>query len=417
MALSAAVIAAIVVLSLCVVGLTAAVITLSLPKKTTSPQRVNPKQTRKPDPPKLDEEHDHDETVPFVPEDRDLKNAWMYWNYARVRPNVGEMNRLAKKEQDVQAFLDASVKRETIAHFADVYPEKRVALCVSGHFRNLEMYRDWWAYISLFKNVDVYVHTWTDVGKRTSEKWIDASAAMLDLPTMVEMVKPKAHLVEDVAPILEACSLKKQGRALYFAGCQKRIEDFSKFIVCQLYSVQKSYQLMKQSGVHYDVVVRTRADAVMKNFNPNTLLTLQMEINGQPAVYFNYGDSHVHPLYGGGCTQCEATLDSHHEHTNDVCDVFYYGNEKGMEPLMNMYDDSHSLADRFAVENAQKMADPSLDLVGSGQVDGSGEEFWVKPLAYERHIKCIYPERMLREQRPGILLLSDPCRSTVCIYR
>lgn len=283
-----------------------------------------------------------------------------------------------------------------------------VAVMLSGHLRNFEKKGLFWKYfVAEFPEVDIFVHTWTDGGLRGDKEWIDVGKNNPDHEAAKSILKPVGMVVENHESMFNEFSFRQPSVDLYytnFPGIQTT-KDFTKCIGSQLYSIKKCFQLTQSSEKKYDVYVRLRGDSIIENFRNLVRNSIHVPDN---TVIFNGSDNHVHPGGGRGCRKCDVEFGSgrrkHGPHSNDVCDIFYYGGFVAMSKLCNMFDSVKSLVRGFQESN-KKLSQKStvkkyLQTFGCVTTVRS-------PHVYENIIKCFYPERLIREFMADFWLLSD----------
>ena len=320
-------------------------------------------------------------------------------------------------------------------------PRPRVAYLVSGHFRNFENLKHLWIeFRKSHPNFDVYVHTWDDLGSRSQTSWIDTSTrGQLQIEEIKDAIRPSAILVQPM-DAFDFSALRKlrddEGNAidLYYTWFEElermtldgRTTDFPSCILSQLYSVQAAWKLMHKSGKDYDVVVRMRADCMPAVPTACVWMPFCEARLFDNVLFFNGSNKHVHCKGGRGCLTCDSEANGyrpdqipnirfrdkvklHSTHDNDVCDIFYYGNQAAMSRICNLYDRVPDLVKEFHEYNKTALRDPKvsqhvvyLPNINLYAVKNSH--------TYEDHVKCFYPERLIREHLKDMWLLSDPCK-------
>lgn len=319
-------------------------------------------------------------------------------------------------------------------------PRPRVAYLVSGHFRKFaNLKQRWIAFRNLHPQFDVYVHTWDDLGTRASNAWIDTSTSgQLQADEIRSVLRPAAMQVQSLKEMMpEFIKLRglvgEDGQPidLYYTWFLElegmsfeNGTDFPSCIMSQLYSIQASWKLMRDSGKNYDVVVRMRADC--PPVAPAACLWLpfcEARLTDE-TLFFNGSDSHVHCKGGRGCLKCDEEVlrhsDSkrfkdktkqHGRHENDVCDIFYYGNQTAMARICNLYDRVPELVKDFHVFNKTALQQNPDILKHVKYLPKLNIYTVTSGFIYENFIKCFYPERLIREHLHDMWLLSDPCKA------
>jgi hypothetical protein len=310
----------------------------------------------------------------------------------------------------------------------------RVAYLVSGHFRNFDAIEDAWTrFRERYPHFDVYVHAWDDLGTRSTNAWIDLSTSgRLRVDEIERVVRPTAMVVQPMSGMMpEFSKLRALQIDLYYVWFQNLENmtldagtDFPSCIMSQLYSIYAAWKLMSESGKTYDVVVRMRADC--KPAVPAACLWMPFcEARlFDNVLFFNGSDKHVHPKGGRGCLACDAEAarrdrpgdafsnmaKQHAHHENDVCDIFYYGNPAAMARISQLYFRVPELVEDFHAANAIEL-EKNKNLSDHVKHLAALNIYGVKnATVYADHIKCFYPERLIREALPDMWLLSDPSK-------
>lgn len=286
-------------------------------------------------------------------------------------------------------------------------PLKKVALLLSGHIRNFEPRKAFWVDFNnkFGDRVDIYVHTWNESGVRSQKEWIDVGKVPPSFDEIRAVLKPKKMLVEDHSEKIDSFSLKHPGLQLYYTNVRylNRTTDFTRNIGSQLYSIMKSWELAKDSGVEYDMMIRLRNDCIIENFG--NIFTRDTSFLKDEVLVVN-GNSHRHAFGGGGCNKCtlEYPTRKHTDHVNDVCDIMYLGNPSVMARVCNMFNDARKLVLSFKEYNELAMKDEDVRACLVPYPDAMGVK---APKIYESRIKCFYPERLIREYMKDYWLLTD----------
>jgi len=314
-------------------------------------------------------------------------------------------------------FLQCSEYNDSIKQkYFSVGPHKRFAIQISGHFRNFRtnLHR-WRDFVGRHRNyVDIFIHTWLGNGSRSSNKWITESERLqIDINEIISVLEPKKLIIENNREYLAdfAVSNKCPNTNIYFnVGVIPYLkdDDFSKFIISQLYSIymvnnlRKEYEKIKH--IKYDLVFRVRADYFADiNFG------ILNRVNNNPNILYVNNTCHKHPLGGGGCSACiyEYPIKTHIEHVNDVCDLFYYGSPIIIDKVSSIYLHIFEILNKFDLHNKQQ--------IGKYPSQISFENFNTiivkNDILYETVFKCCYPERIIREFLKDDFIVSDPART------
>ena len=312
-----------------------------------------------------------------------------------------------------------SVAIRTLLTPADTSPavtRPAVALMLSGHLRNFKKREKFWKnFVEEFPDVDIFVHTWTDGGNRGAKEWIDVGKNTPNHHAAKSILKPVCMMVENHEALFDKLSFREPGVDLYYTSFSKvqTTEDFTKCIGSQLYSVKKCFELTQNhlrntNSKPYDVYVRLRGDSIVDNFG-NLMSGHVKEYLTDDMLVINGSDNHVHPGGGRGCRMCDLEYISsqkrhHRAHSNDVCDIFYFGTFAVMSRVCNMYDHVKGLVREFQAKNKESAQNAA---VKKHLQKFKNVTTVSSPHVYENIIKCFYPERLIREFMQDHWLVSD----------
>lgn len=149
----------------------------------------------------------------------------------------------------------------------------KIALCLSGHVRNIES-----TFNSLKKNVldlhdvDVFLHSWDTHGWRVeglvskSFKGFDYYSSKIDEQKIVDLLKPKRYKFE-VYTDIEQTFIQKSER--YKDQLRVPDRDRPSNLVSSYYKIKKCNELKKEyekeNNFTYDLVIRSRFDIEYSN--------------------------------------------------------------------------------------------------------------------------------------------------------
>ena len=321
----------------------------------------------------------------------------------------------------------------------------RVAFMMTGHFRQWsQKNRAFWVdFVARHPEVDFFVHTWDETGVRPRGRnrttWIQLGSGNPEIDDIRGVLKPESIVVENNERLIESFSLDTGSNYLYYCpGQSLRVPDFSRFIVSQLYSIHRCFELVvahqAEHKFEYDVVFKLRADkSPVEGMDLARLRTLPMH---ERIMYVYSHANHKHPGGGRGCKACDAefattagsgtgaasgepsveqralTPRKHHTHMNDVCDVMFYGSARVMAKYASLYLTVGQQYAQFERHNEkQRHSGRFIDAEGNGKIIVEGRRVQIVPGQwYERHFRCIYPEAFVRYFMSQEWLLSDPLR-------
>ena len=306
--------------------------------------------------------------------------------------------------------LSSHLIRNILDHRQEESPRRpAVALMLSGHLRNFSRRESFWTkFVAEFPDVDIFVHTWSDGGDRGKKEWIDVGKNKNTHDRAKSVLNPVEMVVENHETLFDSFSFRQTGVDLYYTHFDEiqTTEDFTKCIGSQLYSVKRCFELTQKSGKTYDVYVRLRGDSIVQHFG--SLMTKCLRHVRKDTVVVNGSDTHVHPGGGRGCRKCDLEYGSgirkHDAHSNDVCDIFYFGRFEAMSKLCRMYDSINALVRGFQASNRKNAEKATVKkyLRKFGHVTTVSSSH-----VYENVIKCFYPERLIREFMKEFWLVSD----------
>lgn len=294
---------------------------------------------------------------------------------------------------------------------------KKYAIQLSGHMRNLSLEK-WQKFVANNPDVDIFIHTWTGNGDRKLGSWVnETETRQIDINKIIDVFKPKKFLIENNSDYLEQFSVYNmdntlktyyEDRYIYF----EETGDMSRYIVSQLYSIYTVNKLRneyeKLKNINYDFVFRIRAD----NFVDLKIDELSTINNDDNMLYIN-SDSHQHPLLGRGCVACayEYPNKSHKDHSNMICDIFYYGSPKIIDKVSSIYLNILPLLRDMEKYNEEQIKTGLYNhLLVPKKYPGMAVTMGI---AEDLIFKCIYPERLIIEFMKDEFLITDPLRHNV----
>jgi hypothetical protein len=296
--------------------------------------------------------------------------------------------------------------------FFSEYTEKnkRVAVVFCGYVRNYEKVCA--SHLKLIEqpNVDIFIHTWSDIGLKSNNlqsQWLNNDSPDIDIDKLKSLYKPVKIKIENNKDILPNLSLINKISPIFAYNGQAK-DDCSKYINSQLYSIHEAYKLIEEyeneKGFKYDGIIKLRFDFQVKYFSYNGILS---DIDTD-AVWFAHChlNHHGHSGGGGGCKICDSedgNLKKHTKHSNDICDIWFYGKRDVVKEAFELY--LHGL------EIMQKNHNQNLDKYKNVSHSIDKEFIYIHNTNdIERNIVCFYPERLLREH-----LNSFHCKSSINI--
>lgn len=292
--------------------------------------------------------------------------------------------------------------------------KRKYAIQISGHFRDLHKSADHWAStLNQYNNqFDIFIHTWNHSGKRSSDSWIDENEKenrSIDVNYIIDIFKPKRILIENPNCMEELFILNTDYPIFYNTGQPEcKTKDFSFFIMSQLYSIYKANELRKDyektNNINYKLVFKVRADTYV-NIQLNHI---DKDIIEHPdnILYIN-SCSHSHPLLGRGCAACcyEYPTKIHKNHSNLVCDLFYYGTPTIINKVSSIYLHINELLEDFAKHNLKLLEIGNYNHLVSKR--NNFNSYTVHISLEDLVFKCCFPERFIIEFLKDEFLLDD----------
>lgn len=130
----------------------------------------------------------------------------------------------------------------------------KIAVCISGQARNYEKgYQELKKWFLDKYDCDIYIHTWKDkkiVRNNFDENFTPSHSYELndnDFNRILDLYKPKAHYFQHPIPF-DVNDIK--------GILNRRLNN----LLSAAYSIQACYDLVKESGIKYDLVIRYRFD-------------------------------------------------------------------------------------------------------------------------------------------------------------
>ena len=179
-------------------------------------------------------------------------------------------------------------------------------------------------------------------------------------------------------------------------------DDCSKYINSQLYSIYQGYKLVEEyeeeHNFKYTAIIKLRFDFYMKHFDKTAFIN---DIQ-QNVVWFPHGlcNNHRHYGGGGGCNTCDRTNTPCQNHTNDLCDIWFYGKHDLVQNACELYLTSYDIMNTNHESNLARYK-------SIRHIQNNNYVYIIDFKDIEQNIVCYYPERLLREQLKNILCKSS----------
>ena len=183
-------------------------------------------------------------------------------------------------------------------------------------------------------NIDIFIHTWDDFGYKNNNnnnnnEWLDPDSGLVDIQSIKVNYQPKKIKIENNKSVLNTLSFINKINPIFLFASQAR-DDASKYINSQLYSIYQAYKLVEEyeqeKGFKYDGILKLRFDFNIKHINLENIFT---QITQKSTLWFAHANlcCHAHHGGGGGCLSCDNNIE-HSDHTNDICDILFYGDRE-----------------------------------------------------------------------------------------
>jgi hypothetical protein len=283
--------------------------------------------------------------------------------------------------------------------------EQRIAVIFCGFLRNYQ----YTTHLPILTSpiIDIFIHTWDDHGYKNDRRlvdksWLNNNSNPINKELLITQYKPVKFLIENNQSMLDQFSLKTKINPIFLYSGQAK-DDASKYINSQLYSIYSAYKLVceheKEKQIQYSAILRLRFDFKITHFDWSGIFE-DIKTN---CIYFPHAscNCHRHPGGGGGCLSCDRDI-THDKHTNDICDIWFYGRRdvvtKACELYLNAEDIlkinheqnmNHLKTDKYSIKNGFVYISNTKDI--------------------ENKYVSFYPEKLLREGLTGISCKSSRC--------
>lgn len=278
----------------------------------------------------------------------------------------------------------------------------RIAVLFSGYLRQNKHISH--AHIINSPHVDIFVHTWSDKGFKNERRlidksWLSEKIAPINIETLTKQYAPKKILIED--NILDNYSIVGKISPIFLYSGQAK-DDASRYINSQLYSINTAFKLMKEyeeeEGFKYDAIMRIRFDFNIMNIDWAGIID---DIK-KDCIYFPHAscNGHRHAGGGGGCLSCDSNQE-HIKHTNDICDIWFYGKRDIAARACEIYNN--------AIDIMKENHETNMKMLYEHKIYSEKNDFvYISSTRdIENRYVCFYPERLLREGLTG-----TPCKSS-----
>jgi hypothetical protein len=327
-------------------------------------------------------------------DEADLKS--LFNKYLERDPSASEYaQHSGKDKKDFEEELSTCLER------VKLLKHPRVAILISGHPRGMNFLKT--SHLINQPRVDFFVFSWDQRGKWGEETNLEL-ASIEDTLDREYSQEPriKKYVIESNKDYMEKNPIDPTVKFFRYS----RVSEI--YMKSQLYGIMRSYQLMeeymKETGIKYDIVVKTRFEMGIKKFSPTKELV--EDVNGNKIIFFPNAEEsgHGHPL-PSFCTKCDTIYKkgikvSHiFSHDNPVCDTYAYGSVESMKKYCYLHEEYDNLCRSFEEHNLSVIDKINI----SYTMDG--ENYVINnDLAGQRFLFCSYPERLFMHYLEGYLL-------------
>lgn len=327
-------------------------------------------------------------------ENEEIKKIFL--KYLEREPTTDEYEYHAKDFAKNPALFERKVQE--CDERRSLMQSPKTAVLVSGHPRNLKFLKDFVDHRIYLKNVDLFIFSWDQWGSWGEETDLESASVADQIEEIIKNVpRVKKYKIESNKKWIEENPVDENIAFFRFS----RVPEV--FIKSQLYAISESFKLMeshmKETGAKYDVVLKTRFELGIQNFEVEQLKLDELK-NSKLIFVPDAKDSahaHPHPSYCVPCdiiykklNLCEVHI---FEHANPICDLYAYGGYESMKKYCSLYFQYEKLCKKFEKSNIDlmnkintphKMDGNVYELPLAGHIEEYAIQFFF----------CSYPERV-----------------------
>lgn len=330
--------------------------------------------------------------------EEDLK--FLFNKYLERDPNETEyVDHLGKDKIDFENEIQNCKER------LQLVTQPRVAVLISGHARDMDILKT--NYLIKYRRVDFFIFSWDQQGIWGTETDLD-KPSIKDFLEREYKKEPriKKYAIESNKDYIDNNAVDPDIKFFRYS----KVPEIN--IKSQLYAVMRSYQLMeeyiKETGIEYDLVVKTRFDMAITDFNLTTDLIEDVNRNKIIFVPDHERAGHVHPA-PSFCPSCDRIYDNGikvkhiFSHQNIICDTYAYGSTASMKKYCYLYESYEKLCKEFEEHNLSV-----VDKIKLNYQKDKGN--YVIPMSInndvlaQRFLFCSYPERLFMHYLDDYLL-------------
>jgi hypothetical protein len=326
-------------------------------------------------------------------------------NQAEFLKHLGSL-KITGRETKLAEFMACSERTRRIAEVnaQSSQQRQRAAILLCGHFRDFSAPHIQERYHRILERygdrLDIFIHTWSDSGKRgvnaftDSREWIDLTSTEIpDFSSIMRMLKPKKIMIENNAEMIEL-----------FNMVPEQPGSKNKFLNSQLYGIYMAHDLLKryvaESSTSYSAIIKIRADKPPVTFNLDAI------IRNAAVPDAIYTDAATQAPRYYGCLTCDrefaaGTGREHVEHTEHVGDYYIYGAESAMARYASIYLHRYRIKEDIEIFNSKLV--PCTCAEKCGNVDKVVKHSGCREYCNRRY----YPEAIIQFFMRGEWILSD----------
>jgi hypothetical protein len=319
------------------------------------------------------------------------KNLKFLFNkYLERDPSEEEYETHSEKNRE-----DFEYRIQNCAERLELLKTPKVAILISGHVRDMDFLKS--SYLIKYRRVDFFIFSWDQLG-------IWGTETDLDRPSIKDYLEKeykkepriKKYAIESNKDYIENNPIDPNIKFFRYS----KVPEIN--IKSQLYAIMKSYQLMedyvKETGTEYDLVIKTRFDMTVVDFNLTMDLISDINTNKIIFVPDHEKAGHAHPL-PSFCLSCDKIYENGikvthiFEHQNIICDTYAYGSASSMKKYCYLYNHYEKLCKEFEEYNLSVMDRIRINYSRDGKN-------YVIPMSIsndviaQRFLFCSYPERL-----------------------
>lgn len=215
---------------------------------------------------------------------------------------IDKLNKLW--EEDLTYFKDKLESKSIYIHKSKITKDSKVALCFSGHIRDLERNKEYWLELINRYNIDVYASFWDVENKETGD-----TVNNFHKIYNVKKLEIERYDLFDKST-LEPLRYHINPPNVILSNLMDSCNQFG--TMAMWYKIWRANLLTKEFGIDYDVVIRARTDTFFNN-------KLEIDVDNTLSV-----------------PNGRIRLNNYHN-SDGISDLFAYGSPKMMDYYSTCY--------------------------------------------------------------------------------